>query len=705
MIRCLFLFFLLVFNESLAQKIDSLKRVIQQSAKDTTIIRKYKFLLSELEDAELYKEGRRVNNEFLKISKQLNSPLGLAYYNLFEGSFWADEMEYQKALPFHYRALDIFDSLGMLKQVAIEYRHLASCYSDMANYKKAVELIFKEIKIEQKLNEKKLLSGAYLNIGNAFRVLEDYNHAEEYYLKSFQIKNEIHDSIGIANCYNNLGLIYRKQKDYTKAIAVYFKSLKIYRNIDNKKGVVRSLTNIGVAYKYLQNYNNALYYFKEAHRLALKGNMDSYLASLNNNIANVYILLGQPKVAIPILDSALKQAKQDKSIEDLYTTHEYLSKAYGETKNYEKAYQNHVEFKRLHDSIYNEENSKTISDLRTQFEVEKKELEVKATADAEKQKLIELSEIERNKSIFVIVAVAILLVITIVFLWVLYKRFQITTKQKHLIEKQKEFLDEKQKEIIDSINYSKRLQSAILPSLQTIKQYLPNSFIMYKPKDIVAGDFYWFHKVFNHTYEYVYIAAADSTGHGVPGAMVSVVCSNALNRAVKEFNLIDTGEILDKTRELVLETFAVSGEEIKDGMDISLCRIDLKSANSLYNIQWSGANNPIWFVHLKNNTNVSVQEIKGDKQPIGYIETPKPFKSNNITLTKGDVVYLFTDGYADQFGGDNGKKFKYKQLNQTILQICQLSINEQEETLSELFNNWKGSLEQVDDVTIIGFKL
>lgn len=705
MIRCLLLFSLLGFNGLFAQKVDSLKRVIQQSAKDTSIIRTYKLLLTELEDAELYKEGRQVNSEFLMISKQLNSPLGLAYYSLFEGSFWADEMEYQKALPFHYRALDIFDSLGMLKQVAIEYRHLASCYSDMANYKKAVELIFKEIKIEQKLNEKKLLSGAYLNIGNAFRVLEDYNHAEEYYLKSFQIKNEIHDSIGIANCYNNLGLIYRKQKEYTKAIAVYFKSLKIYRNIDNKKGIVRSLTNIGVAYKYLQNYTNALYYLNEAHSLATKGNMVSYLASLNNNIANVYISMGQPKVAIPILDSALKQAKQDKSIEDLYTTHEYLAKAYGETKNYEKAYHNHVEYKRLHDSIYNEENSKTISDLRTQFEVEKRELEVKATADAEKQKLIELSEIERNKSIFIIVAVAIVLAITVVFLWVLYKRFQITTKQKHLIEKQKEFLDEKQKEIIDSINYSKRLQSAILPSALTIKQYLPDSFIMYKPKDIVAGDFYWFHKVFNQKNEFIYLAAADSTGHGVPGAMVSVVCSNALNRAVKEFNLIDTGEILDKTRELVLETFAVSGEEIKDGMDISLCRIDLKPTNNLYNIQWSGANNPIWFVSLQNNTDVSVEEIKGDKQPIGYIESGKPFKSHQVTLNKGDMVYLFTDGYADQFGGDNGKKFKYKQLNQTILQVCRLSINEQEDILLNAFNSWKGNLEQVDDVTIIGFKL
>src|ERR1700752_4293569 len=185
-----------------------------------------------------------------------------------------------------------------------------------------------------------------------------------------------------------------------------------------------------------------------------------------------------------------------------------------------------------------------------------------------------------------------------IFSFFLYRRFKITQKQKTVIEEQKALVEiknkeveEKQHEIIDSITYAKRLQQAILPSLAAVKEQLPNSFVYYQPKDIVAGDFYWMHT----TKEAVYIAAADCTGHGVPGAMVSVVCSNALNRAVNEFNLIDTGLILDKTRELVIETFEKSDSEVKDGMDISILRIQ-NTQGGQKEIQWSGANNSLWYI-------------------------------------------------------------------------------------------------------------
>ncbi|HEX7413134.1 MAG TPA: two-component regulator propeller domain-containing protein [Bacteroidia bacterium] len=278
-------------------------------------------------------------------------------------------------------------------------------------------------------------------------------------------------------------------------------------------------------------------------------------------------------------------------------------------------------------------------------------------------------------------------------------------KEKHILEhtvaerteeivKQKNLIEVKQKEIIDSITYAKRLQQAIFPSSDEIKKYLPDTFLYYKPKDIVAGDFYWMEHLDNMTY----IAAADSTGHGVPGAMVSVVCSNALNRSVKEFGLRDTGKILDKTRELVLETFAKSGEEIKDGMDISMCRI-----NSITNqVQWSGANNQLWYIKTGGT---AMLEIKADKQPIGKADNPKPFTTHTLELQKGDTLYLITDGYPDQFGGEKGKKFKYKPLEQNLVANNSKPLEEQRNLLSQSFNVWKGGLEQVDDVTIIGIRL
>lgn len=688
-----------------SQKIDSLKSVLKTSKQDTALVYVYKQLISDLEDEANYAEATSYNEEMFLLSKKIKFPKGYAFYFMFKGCLLQDEHFYEKSLPAHFRAVEIFDSLNMQKSLAIEYRHIADNYVELANYKKAVEYIFKEIRIEQNLKELKLLSGAYLNLGNAYRKLEDYEHAETFYQKSFEIKNEIHDSTGIANCYNNLGLIYRHNKDYRKALSVYFKALGIYQNLNNKKGIIRSYTNIGVVYKSSNNLSNALTYFNKAINLSLEIGHISALTTLYNNVANLYIIQRLPDKAIPLLDSSIKISAKEKDIEDLYTAHEYLSKAYYLKSDYKNAYLNHVMFKQLHDSIYNDENSKTISDLRTQFEVEKKEVEVKAIANAEKQKLADIAEVQRNRSLMIIIGVGCLLIITVVFLWILNKRFRITNRQKQVIEKQKEVLDEKnnlleekQKEIIDSINYAKRLQQAILPSLESLKKYFPQSFIFYKPKDIVAGDFYWMHSVTMVDKEIVFMAAADSTGHGVPGAMVSVVCSNALNRAVIEFGLLDTGKILDKTRELVLETFSKSGEEIKDGMDISLCKFEFLKHG--INVEWSGANNSLWYIQ-----NNQLLQVKADKQSIGKTDNPIPFKTHKISYSAGTTYYLFTDGFADQFGGPKGKKFKYKQLEEALLQSNHLDIKEQKVKLEDSFISWKGDLEQVDDVTIIGITI
>jgi len=273
-----------------------------------------------------------------------------------------------------------------------------------------------------------------------------------------------------------------------------------------------------------------------------------------------------------------------------------------------------------------------------------------------------------------------------------FERTAEVVKQKEELEQQKGIIEEKNKDITDSINYAKRIQDAILPPIELIQQKLPSTFLLYKPKDIIAGDFYWMEEI-DHI---VFIAAADCTGHGVPGAMVSVVCSNALNSAVKEFGLRDTGKILDKTRELVLETFKKSGEEIKDGMDISLLAID----EAKQQISWSGANNQLWYI-----SNKQLHEIKADKQSIGKTDNPKPFTKHTLEFKKDDIYYLMTDGYPDQFGGPKGKKFKYKQLEEKLLAISDKSLKEQSVILRDAFNDWKGNLDQVDDVTLIGIKL
>ena len=250
---------------------------------------------------------------------------------------------------------------------------------------------------------------------------------------------------------------------------------------------------------------------------------------------------------------------------------------------------------------------------------------------------------------------------------------------------------------MDSINYAKRLQDAILPPTHFIKENLPDSFVLYKPKDVVAGDFYWVEKVpLSNGDDLVLFAAGDCTGHGVPGAMVSVVCSNALNRTVKEFGITEPGKILDKVRELVIETFEKSESEVRDGMDISLCSLN-KRTNEL---KWAGANNPLWLIRDK-----QLIEFKPDKQPIGKVDNITPFRTEIIKLQTNDSIYLFTDGYADQFGGPKGKKFKYKQMQDAILTSISVPSEKQSQTLNDRIEEWQGALEQIDDILVMGVRI
>ena len=265
----------------------------------------------------------------------------------------------------------------------------------------------------------------------------------------------------------------------------------------------------------------------------------------------------------------------------------------------------------------------------------------------------------------------------------------INQEYEKIVVEQKVAIELKNKEITDSINYAKRIQDAILPPLRLVNEYLPHSFILYKPKDIVAGDFYWVEK----KDDIVLFAAADCTGHGVPGAMVSVVCNNALNRCVREFQLTQPSKILDKAREIIIEEFQRSDAEVKDGMDISMCALN-KSTNEL---QWAGAHNPLLIIRQG-----EFIEIKADKQPVGKFIGSKHFTQHIIQLQKNDWVYLFTDGYSDQFGGQNGKKFKYNSFKKLLLEYHHLSPAQQKEKIDAALETWKGQLEQVDDVCVIG---
>jgi serine phosphatase RsbU (regulator of sigma subunit) len=292
-----------------------------------------------------------------------------------------------------------------------------------------------------------------------------------------------------------------------------------------------------------------------------------------------------------------------------------------------------------------------------------------------------------------------IVVFTIIFFEIHYFK-KINYKFQTLLTSKNEEIEHKNQEIIDSINYAKRIQEAILLPIAQVKNHLPDSFVIFKPKDIVAGDFYWVEEANGETI----FAVADCTGHGVPGAMVSVVCHNALNSSLREFHQTDPGKILDKTRELVIQQFSKSTEDVKDGMDISLATLkyENKQGDDFAVLSWAGANNPIWI--LKKGENELI-ELKPDKQAVGKGDLTKKFTTQKLELKKGDQIYIFSDGFADQFGGEKGKKFKYKPFKELLLANSSKSMSEQSELIQHEFESWKRDLEQVDDVCIIGVRL
>jgi serine phosphatase RsbU (regulator of sigma subunit) len=358
----------------------------------------------------------------------------------------------------------------------------------------------------------------------------------------------------------------------------------------------------------------------------------------------------------------------------------------------------HEKWKIINDSLKDEEEKRSITTKALNYEFNKRAMadSVAAAELRQRDKLKHENEIavQRTYTYAGVFGLVLMMVITVMAI----KAYRQKKNDNLIISQQKQIVEEHQKEILDSIHYAKRIQSAILAKPEEIKVYFPESFLIYKPKDIVAGDFYFFETTATH----LFYAAADCTGHGVPGALVSVVCSNALNRCVKEFGLINPGEILTKARELVLDTFKKSGQEVKDGMDISFVSInkkEIQKGNGV-KVEWAGAFNPLWYSSGK-----EMKVCKANKQPIGLNESPEPFTTHTLNLEKGNVFYLFTDGYADQFGGPKGKKFKYKKLEELLLSINHLPVNEQSDIIIKEFEAWRGELEQVDDVCVIGVKV
>ncbi len=652
------------------KNIDSLKTVLIKSKEDTNKVNTLNTLAYALRNSSSQDSCIALSKQALLLSENLKWEMGIgkSYNNL--QWFYLLKSDFAASLKYAFKALDHWNNI---------YKRTNS------NKKKLIE---------------KEISRAYAAIGGVYNDMGD-KKALKYFSKAIKIEEKNNDIDGLSVHYGYMGAFYLVQlKDYKLALDYYSKALKICAKLGEKNRASFWLGNSGDALVGLANLKinslikqdslrmEAMQFYLNALKITVELNNKRYRSILLLRIGELLTAMGKFSEAEAYLNESIGISHEINNLSNIKEAEKALSSLYEITGQVKPAFEHYKIWVELEDSLNSEENAKDLTIVEFKYEQDKKD--ALAKKEEEYKERIAADEIKKQKLVAFFIGIALLLVLIIVI--IIFRSLRIARRQKKIIENQIQIVEHHQKEIIDSINYAKRLQEAILPPQEFVNTHIDNNFILYKPKDIVAGDFYWAEKVDDS----FFIAAADSTGHGVPGALVSVVCSNALNRSLKEFKLTETGKILDKTRELVLETFEKSSSEVKDGMDISLLSIDSKNKK----IFWSGANNPLWYIQ-----NEQLKEIKADKQPIGKTDYPKPFTTHQIEFKENITFYLFTDGLADQFGGPNGKKFKYKQFSDLLLKNNMLSQKLQAEIINKAFSNWKGDLEQVDDVCIIGIKI
>jgi tetratricopeptide (TPR) repeat protein len=602
---------------------------------------------------------------------------------------------------------------------------VAKClyYSD--NYAEGENLLSKALQTATRINFPEGVAWASFHLGD-LRILEGkYGSAIQYLNKSHTLFEKQNNKEGEALSLNAIGLIYLDQEDFQKAQTFFKDALKTgdavthgdsytnlaqlylqmeaypkarqYAALANKQAILNeddfvkstALDVLGsVAVKY-GRFLEAEQYFKDAIRikerlLDQKGASYSYL-----KLAGVKGELEQTDSLYIFTLKAFRLANEVGANKETKDAAFALSKYYAHLGFYDSAFHYQNQFVQLNEDLMNEQVQKKMAQIESEKVTRENEHHI---AILENQKKLE----NEQASFYLLLAIGGAIVLA-GGLYLFYYRYNVKKRSFESLEQKNQVIEGQNHNILESIRYAQRLQEAILPNNEVLKSHFKDIFSLYLPKDIVAGDFYWFEKLGNHRI----LACCDSTGHGVPGAMVSVVCSNALNRAVIEMNITDPGQILDETRLKVIESLNKSNSganNVKDGMDISLISI-----NDVTNeILFAGAHHTLW---VYRNETKEFDFYKGDKQPIGIFDMNRKYTSQKITYLSGDRIFMFTDGYADQFGGPNLKKLKSPAVKNYLLSIQNTPVNEQAQLLNAYFSEWKMNEEQVDDVTVLGVQL
>jgi serine phosphatase RsbU (regulator of sigma subunit) len=706
-------------------------------------------------------------NKALELSRRINDRLLEADALIDMGTLKTLEGNPDSALILLKQALNIRLEENAMLDVAHAYNRLGRLYDDIGETKNAIESYQKEIEIKESQSDFAGLYLAYYNLGRVHYRLGNYQLALEQFQNSLIIAERIKHQYYIAIACNEIGIIYENlsqsalsvddnEVHFRKALEFHERALSLFKLDENLAMVARSLNNIantnsrlainsfvamyGEAWedslykipsndillsfsKTIDNYNQALEIFEQieddieiakvyinlgshynwvrnwtqAQDFINKGLGLAKKLNSRQEISNALFALGETNFRKGNLNQAERYFFESASIaeelgliDDLRHSYNKLSKIYEQQGEMTNALVYYKKSTQIKDLIFSEKSQKAITEMQTKYETEKKEQEIKLLSN---EKALLNSENQRQRLVIFITIGGLLVILA--FAGLLINMVRQKQRANKILEEKNELISHQKQEITDSIRYASRIQNAILPSENLLNTALKEHFVLFLPRDIVSGDFYWFTKKDNK----MVLVAADCTGHGVPGAFMSMLGVSFLYEIVNKEGIMQPAKILNMLRELVKVTLSQTGKqnEQKDGMDISLSLLDLNNMH----LEWAGAYNPLYLIR-----NGELIEYKADKMPVAiHINDDKPFTNNEIDLKPGDTFYMFSDGFPDQFGGQEGRKFMSKRFKELLVEINHLTMDEQKNTLHQAHLKWREGYEQIDDVVIFGVRV
>ncbi|MDF2435922.1 MAG: protein serine/threonine phosphatase [Bacteroidota bacterium] len=685
----LFFFFIISVIKLSAQDLvlDSLQKALQKAQSDSA---KLKLRHAIGEQAMIFRIGYwdsiRIDAKRLSIKKTEGDALNnMAYIYQNQGNI-------EKAIEFNKKSLELQSSIGNKEGLAQSYNNIGTILNDQGNIREALEYFHKSLKIREEMNDAPGLATSLNNLGMVYQDQGDTTKALEYFEKSIGYYEKVGDKEGLGYPLSNIGFIYSSNGQNEKALDYYKRSLIVREEAGDLKGIAHCYNNIGSVLDHQGHVQEALEFYKKSYQLLNSiGDKDGISLS-TRNIGECYRLQKNLKEALIYAQIASDVSREIGYPENINRAEELLSNIYLDMGQYKQSLEHYKQFVIYRDSTKNEETKKASLKKQLQYEFEKKEEML--SAEQEKRDALNKEELKQQKIItgFSIAGG----VLVLIMLALAYRGYRIKRKanddlyDKNVeIETQKHIVEEKNKEIVDSINYAQRIQHALLAGDKILQENFKEHFVLFKPKDIVSGDFYWA----TETGNYFYLAVCDSTGHGVPGAFMSLLNISYLNEAITERGIIKPNEILNHVRNRLIESVSIDGA--KDGMDGILLCIEKGSGVVTY----SAAHNAPMFV--KDN---SLLKLECDKMPVGHGERTDSFNLYSVQAEKGTTLYLSTDGYADQFGGDKGKKLKSKHLQEKLFEISSKPLNVQKDILNDFIEEWRGDLAQVDDICIVGIR-